>query len=186
MCLPGLSSGGANTPRTPSPAPNYLFTPITPLADDSIESQSLAAMLQKSQVNVQPLLDEVMSSEKDANKVMGSVRAEDIEADINKDSKSSVKKKEISDVEHNKENISKGSETSNKPEQMVAFNMLVEKMKSSGTLPEKPQPAVSRISCTILNTRKSFITVKPQFTLKLRLTSNLIGPLWVAAPFFSV
>ena len=183
MCLPGLSSGGANTPRTPSPAPNYLFTPITPLAD---ESQSLAAMLQKSQVNVQPLLDEVMSSEKDANKVMGSVRAEDIEADINKDSKSSVKKKEISDAEHNKENISKGSETSNKPEQMVAFNMLVEKMKSSGTLPEKPQPAVSRISCTILNTRKSFITVKPQFTLKLRLTSNLIGPLWVSAPFFSV
>lgn len=142
-------------------------------------------MLQKSQVNVQPLLDEVMSSEKDANKVMGSVRAEDIEADINKDSKSSLKK-EIIDAEHNKENISKGGETSNKPEQMVAFNMLVEKMKSSGTLPEKPQPAVSSISCTILNTRKSFITVKLQCTLKLRLTSNLIGPVWVAAPLFSV
>ena len=123
-------------------------------------------MLQKSQVNVQPLLDEVMSSEKDANKVMGSVRAEDIEADINKDStcKSSVKKKEIINAEHNKENIGKGGETSNKPEQMVAFNMLVEKMKSSGTLPEKPQPAVSSISCAILNTRKSFVTVKPQCT----------------------
>lgn len=107
-----------------------------------------------------------MSSEKDANKVMGSVRAEDIEADINKDStcKSSVKKKEIINAEHNKENIGKGDETSNKPEQMVAFNMLVEKMKSSGTLPEKPQPAVGSISCAILNTRKSFVTVKPQCT----------------------
>ena len=142
----GLSSGGANTPRTPSPAPNYLFTPITPLAEDCIESHGLATMLQKSQISVQPLLDEVMSSGKEG-KVMGSVRLEDIEADVQQASKSSVKK-EIIDMamEHNKENISQGSEMSNTPVQMVAFNRLVEKMKSSGTLPEKPQPAVSFIS----------------------------------------
>lgn len=146
----GLSSGGANTPRTPSPAPNYLFTPITPSAEDCIESHGLATMLQKSQISVQPLLDEVMSSGKEG-KVMGSVRLEDIEADVQQASKSSVKK-EIIDMamEHNKENISQGSEMSNTPVQMVAFNRLVEKMKSSGTLPEKPQPAISGLPTRLL------------------------------------
>lgn len=98
-------------------------------------------MLQKSQISVQPLLDEVMSSGKES-KVKGPVRLEDIEADVAKDPESSLKK-EIPDLEQNKENISKNSETPNTKQEMVAFNMLVEKMKSSGTLPEKPQPAVS-------------------------------------------
>lgn len=102
----------------------------------------MAAMLQKSQVSVQPLLDKVMSSGKEKGKVMGSVHVEDIEADVTKDGQDSGKK-EISDLEQNKGNIGKGVEITNKPEQMVAFNMLVEKMKSSGTLPEKPQPVVS-------------------------------------------
>ena len=99
-------------------------------------------MLQKTQVSVQPLLDEVMSSGKESSKVMGSVRLEDIEADIKKDKEISVKK-EIVDLEQDKENIGKGGEILNTPAQMAAFNMLVEKMKSSGTLPEKPQPVVS-------------------------------------------
>ena len=141
----GFSSGGANTPRTPSPGPNYLFAPITPSVDNSIESQSLTTMLQNNQISVQPLLDEVMSSGKEKNKVMGSVRLEDIEANVKKDPEISAKK-EVSDLEQDKENIGKVVEITNKPEQMAAFNMLVEKMKSSGTLPEKPQPAVSCIS----------------------------------------
>lgn len=81
-----------------------------------------------------------MSSGKES-KVKGPVRLEDIEADVTKDLENSSKK-EISDLE-NKENIDKGSEIANPKQEMVAFNMLVEKMKSSGTLPEKPQPAVS-------------------------------------------
>lgn len=99
-------------------------------------------MLQNNQISVQPLLDEVMSSGKEKNKVMGSVRLEDIEANVKKDTEISSKK-EVSDLEQDKENIGKVVEKTNKPEQMAAFNMLVEKMKSSGTLPEKPQPAVS-------------------------------------------
>ena len=85
-----------------------------------------------------------MSSGKEKGKIMGSVHVEDIEADVTTDGPDSAKK-EISDLEQNKENIGigKGVEITNKPEQMVAFNMLVEKMKSSGTLPEKPQPVVS-------------------------------------------
>ena len=106
--------------------------------DDSIESHSLADILQKSHVSVQPLLDEVMSAGKESNKVKGSVRLEDIEADVESSSK-----KEIPDLEQNKENISKGIEIPKPNKEMVAFNMLVEKMKSSGTLPEKPQPTVS-------------------------------------------
>lgn len=145
----GFSSGGTNTPRTPSPGPNYLFTPITPSADDGFESHDLAAMLQKSQVSVQPLLDKVMSSGKEKGKVMGSVHVEDIEADVTKDGQDSGKK-EISDSEQNKGNIGKGVEITNKPEQMVAFNMLVEKMKSSGTLPEKPQPVISGLPTHLL------------------------------------
>ena len=140
----GFSSGGANTPRTPSPGPNYLFTPITASVDESVESHSLANMLQKSQISVQPLLDEVMSAGMD--KVKGSVRLEDIEADVvTKDAESSTKKEiiDLQQKQQNKENISKGGEMSIAKEEMVAFNMLVEKMKSSGTLPEKPQPAVS-------------------------------------------
>ena len=101
-------------------------------------------MLQNSQISVQPLLDEVMSSGKEKNKVMGSVRLEDIEANIKNDTETSANT-EFSDLEQDKENIGIGTEITNKPEQMAAFNMLVEKMKSSGTLPEKPQPAVSYI-----------------------------------------
>lgn len=153
--LSGFSSGGANTPRTPSPAPNYLFTPITSV-EDSIESHSLASMLQKSQINVQPLLDEVMSSGKETGKVMGSVRLEDIEADVKKDGEVSVKQ-EMIDLEQNKENIGKGVEMANTPEQMIAFNMLVEKMKSSGTLPEKPQPIVSGIAQVLETTVGSLV-----------------------------
>ena len=138
----GFSSGGANTPRTPSPGPNYLFTPIAPSVDDGIESHSLSDMLQKSQVSVQPLLDEVMSAGRESSKVKGSVRLEDIEADVTQDVEGSSKK-EIPDLEQNKENISKGIEMPKPNKEMVAFNMLVEKMKSSGTLPEKPQPTVS-------------------------------------------
>ena len=138
----GFSSGGANTPRTPSPGPNYLFTPIAPSVDDGIESHSLSDMLQKSQVSVQPLLDEVMSAGRESSKVKGSVRLEDIEADVTQDAEGSSKN-EIPDLEQNKENISKGIEMPKPNKEMVAFNMLVEKMKSSGTLPEKPQPTVS-------------------------------------------
>ena len=109
--------------------------------DDGIESHSLVDMLQKSRVSVQPLLDEVMSAGKESSKVKGSVRLEDIEADVTQDVESSSKK-EIPDLEQNKENISQGIEIPKPNEEMVAFNMLVEKMKSSGTLPEKPQPTV--------------------------------------------
>ena len=94
-------------------------------------------MLQSSRINMQPLLDEVMSAGKES-KVKGSVRLEDLEADA----EDSAAKTETTDLEQNKENIKGGATTSSK-EEMVAFNMLVEKMKSSGTLPEKPQPAVS-------------------------------------------
>ena len=113
-----------------------------PSVDDSIESHSLSGMLQKPQVSVQPLLDEVMSAGRESSKVKGSVRLEDIEADVTQDMENSSKK-EIPDLEQNKENISKGIEIPKPNEEMVAFNMLVEKMKSSGTLPEKPQPTVS-------------------------------------------
>lgn len=99
-------------------------------------------MLEKTQVSVQPLLDEVMSAGRESSKVKGSVRLEDIEADVTQDVESSSKK-EIPDLEQNKENISKGVELPKANKEMVAFNMLVEKMKSSGTLPEKPQPTVS-------------------------------------------
>ena len=122
--------------------------------DDDIESHSLADMLQKSQVSVQPLLDEVMSAGKESSKVKGSVRLEDIEADVESSST-----KEIPDVEQNKENIRKGIELPKPDEEMIAFNMLVEKMKSSGTLPEKPQPTVSCLAMlVILNLRNKIRT----------------------------
>ena len=144
----GFSSGGADTPGTPSPGPNYFFTPITPPMDDGTESESLSNMLQKTQVSVQPLLDEVMSSGKEKGKVMGSVRLEDIEADVKTDSKVPTKKELIDQEVENKKNIGNGVEITDTPEQMDAFNKLVQKMKSSGTLPEKPQPAVSFSYCT--------------------------------------
>ena len=99
-------------------------------------------MLQKTQVSVQPLLDEVMSSGKEKGKVMGSVRLEDIEADVAKDSDISTEKN-LSNEEKNKEIVSGGDdEMLDSQVKMEAFNRLVEKMKTSGTLPEKPQPAV--------------------------------------------
>lgn len=146
----GFSSGGADTPGTPSPGPNYFFTPITPPMDDGTESESLSNMLQKTQVSVQPLLDEVMSSGKEKGKVMGSVRLEDIEADVKTDSKVPTKKELIDQEEENKEDIGNGVEITDTPEQMDAFNKLVQKMKSSGTLPEKPQPAISGLPTHLL------------------------------------
>lgn len=83
-----------------------------------------------------------MSSGKEKGKVMGSVRLEDIEADVAKDSDISTEK-EMSSEEKNKEIIGDGDdEMLDSQLKMEAFNRLVEKMKSSGTLPEKPQPAV--------------------------------------------
>ena len=122
--------------------------------DEDIESHSLADMLQKSQVSVQPLLDEVMSAGKESSKVKGSVRLEDIEADVESSSK-----KEIPDMEQNKENIRKGIELPKPNEEMVAFNMLVEKMKSSGTLPEKPQPTVSCLAMLVIFKEQNIYTI---------------------------
>lgn len=99
-------------------------------------------MLQKTQVSVQPLLDEVMASGKEKGKVMGSVRLEDIEADVAKDSDISTET-ESSNEKKNKEIVGDGDdEMLDSQVKMEAFNRLVEKMKTSGTLPEKPQPAV--------------------------------------------
>lgn len=146
----GCSSGGLNTPRTPSPGANHFFTPITPSVDDGIESQELADVLQKTQVSVQPLLDEVMSSGKEKGKVMGSVRLEDIEADVAKDSDISTEK-DLSNEEKNKEIVGDGDdEMLDSQVKMEAFNRLVEKMKTSGTLPEKPQPAISGLPTHLL------------------------------------
>ena len=142
MFSSGLSSGGANTPRTPSPGANYLFTPIGPSGDVDLESDTLAHVLGQTKVNVQPLLDEVMSTGQDASKIKGSIRLEDIEAEVRKEN--FPQEKELVDAVHNKENNEKGGdEVSSLAGDMLAFNMLVEKMKTSGTLPEKPQPAVS-------------------------------------------
>ena len=99
-------------------------------------------MLQKTQVSVQPLLDEVMSSGKEKGKVMGSVRLEDIEADVTKDNNISTVK-DLSNEKKNKGIIGDGDdEMIDSHVKMEAFHRLVQKMKSSGTLPEKPQPAV--------------------------------------------
>ena len=131
--------------------------------DEDIESHSLADMLQKSQVSVQPLLDEVMSAGKESSKVKGSVRLEDIEADVESSSK-----KEIPDMEQNKENIRKGVELPKPNEEMVAFNMLVEKMKSSGTLPEKPQPTVSCLAMLVIFKEQNIYTITYSWLFCLR------------------
>lgn len=144
---PGIASGGANTPRTPSPGPNYLFSPIAPSVVDGVDSRGLAHMLHSSRMNMQPLLDEVMSFGKES-KVRGSVRLEDIEAEVTKNA-ADFAKKETSDLEQNKENLKSGGTTSSK-EEMLAFDMLVEKMKSSGTLPEKPQPVIPGLPSRLL------------------------------------
>ena len=138
ILISGFSSGGPSTPRSPSPFQPYGFTPIIPAVEANSEVESLADMLKRSKIDVKPLLDQVMSAGKDGSKVKGPIRLEDIEAEVRKG-------KQKDEVEQNKENLKKAvaEESNQEKAEMQAFQMLVQKMKTSGTLPEKSYPPVS-------------------------------------------
>ena len=108
-----------------------MFTPITPPPPDlETDPEILANILQKTKINVKPLLDSVLSSGVEPAKVKGQLHLEDIEAEL--ESKRVIDQKNKENLEHMKG-----------PTDLTAFNMLVETMKTTGSLPEKPSPVVS-------------------------------------------
>ena len=111
-----------------------MFTPIKPVHANT-DPETLSEMLQKTKLDVKPLLESVLSSGKrDEMRVKGLKRLEDIE----------------DPAESAKEQIlEKPAEVENKNDKqdMTAFIKLVENMKTSGRLPEKPQPVVRKPSC---------------------------------------
>lgn len=109
-----------------------MFTPIKTV-EANTKPESLSEMIQKTKLDVKPLLDTVLSSGKrDEMRVKGLKRLEEIETgDENKENKVEVPSKK----EENKES---------KDEDMTAFIKLIENMKTSGSLPKKPQPVVRR------------------------------------------
>lgn len=82
-------------------------------------------MLQDSEVDVQPLLDSVIPHKT----VKGAVNLEDLEGEKKKDEAVKSEEKET-------------EERSEMEESSEAFMKLVETMKASGNLPEKPTPTV--------------------------------------------
>lgn len=110
-----------------------MFTPIKTI-DANTKPETLSEMIQKTKLDVKPLLDTVLSSGKrDEMRIKGLKRLEDIEiTDENKENKEVVSSEKVEEKE------SKGAD-------MTAFIKLVENMKTSGSLPEKPQPVVRTI-----------------------------------------
>lgn len=137
--ITGLSSASPSTPRTPSPNQNFMFTPIKPV-DASTEPENLAEMLQKTKIDMKPLLETVMSSGKtDKERVKGQCRLEDIEKTVEngEQREEPVKQQDAQKKEGNGQDMS-------------AFFKLVANMKTSGNLPEKPQPVVSKLFAKFL------------------------------------
>ena len=91
----------------------------------------LAEILQKTKINVKPLLDTVLSSGKEPANIKGELHLEEIEADL--ETKRVVDKKNKENLEH-----MKGSED------LTAFNILVETIKTTGNVPYKPGSTVSK------------------------------------------
>lgn len=128
----GFSSRSPSTPHTPSPSQKFMFTPIQPV-EANTEPSSLSEMLQKTKLDVKPLLDTILSSgKKDEMRVKGLKRLEEIEPAEDKNKKEN--KGMVSSEEGKKEENVGGD--------MTAFFKFVENMKTSGNLPAKPQPVV--------------------------------------------
>ena len=102
-----------------------MFAPIIPAASELYAKDTL--LDQDPDIDVQPLLDSVIPHKT----VKGAVNLEDLEGE-------QVKESGI-------ENVEETSVPSKKEEEAdtVVFNKLVETMKASGNLPEKPAPPVS-------------------------------------------
>lgn len=123
----GISS--PSTPHTPSPHQKFMFTPIKAI-EANTKPESLSEMLDKTKLDVQPLLANVLTSAKrDEMRIKGLKRLEDIEPTAD-DQPSNAPIDE-----QKKEQTNSGD--------MTAFIKLIEDMKTLGNLPEKPQPVVS-------------------------------------------
>ena len=136
----GLSSSGRGTPRSPSPLQQFGFTPIVPAVDAKADAEALEDILTRSKLDVKPMLEKVMSAERDAARVKGPVRLEDIEATVTKVTKPG---ETVPNEVENTEDTRVGEDSGAAMQDMKAFQLLVQQMKTSGTLPEKSYPAVS-------------------------------------------
>ncbi|XP_032225538.2 eukaryotic translation initiation factor 4E transporter [Nematostella vectensis] len=133
----GLSIGSPVTSHTASPTQPFVFVPIKPV-DASTDPVSLEEMLEKTRIDVKPLLENVLSSEKDDNaRVKGPCRLEDLEQQVLSKKEKQLKKEPADTVEDKPPSSQEST-----GQDMAAFFKLVETMKSSGHLPEKPQPVI--------------------------------------------
>jgi translation initiation factor 4E transporter len=113
-----------------------MFTPIKQV-EANTDPETLAEMLQKTKIDVKPLLDTVLSSGKsDMSRVKGQCRLEDIE-------KTAKNADEQAPLPVNQEDAQIVKNAGG--QDMAAFFKLVETMKTSGHLPDKPQPVVSSL-----------------------------------------
>ncbi|XP_028400549.1 eukaryotic translation initiation factor 4E transporter-like isoform X2 [Dendronephthya gigantea] len=110
--------------RTPTPEQEFMFAPIVP-ASETCEQEDSLNIIQDNDVDVQPLLDSVIPHKT----VKGAVTLEDLEG------KGGIS----NDVDEEKRHESEEKEGSQ------VFLKLVETMKASGNLPEKPTPTIPDI-----------------------------------------